>query len=87
VTLRLADVEEPPQIVFEVIDSGAGIEAGLLPRLFERGARGAGAADRSRHGLGLFIVRRAMDLQRGTAELVSTGPAGTTMRLTLPQAL
>lgn len=87
VTLRLADIEEPPQIVFEVIDRGSGIDPALLPRLFGRGVRGASAADRARHGLGLFIARRALELQRGTAELVCTGVEGTTMRLTLPQAL
>ncbi|MFG6432551.1 PAS domain S-box protein [Roseateles sp. LYH14W] len=84
VTLHVMDFDEPPALQFEVVDTGPGIARELLPRLFSRGARGGGAE--STHGLGLYIVRRVMDLHGGSAELVRTGAAGTVMRLTLPQA-
>ncbi len=85
VTLHVLDFDEPPALQFEVADAGPGIPRELLPRLFTRGARGGGTVE-SAHGLGLYIVRRVMDLHGGTAELARTGPLGTVMRLTLPQA-
>ncbi|MFG6465174.1 PAS domain S-box protein [Roseateles sp. BYS87W] len=84
VTLSVLDFDEPAALQLEVADAGPGIARELLPRLFTRGARG-GTGPESTHGLGLYIVRRVMDLHRGQAELLRTGPLGTTMRLTLPQ--
>ena len=84
VQLHVMDFDEPAALQFEVVDSGPGIPRELLPRLFTRGARGGGPEPA--HGLGLYIVRRVMDLHGGSAELVRTGPLGTLMRLTLPQA-
>jgi PAS domain S-box-containing protein len=84
VTLHVMDFDEPAALQFEVADAGPGIPRELLPRLFTRGARGGGAE--SAHGLGLYIVRRVMDLHGGSAELLRTSPLGTVMRLTLPQA-
>lgn len=84
VALHVMDFDEPAALQFEVADAGPGIPRELLPRLFTRGARGGG--HESAHGLGLYIVRRVMDLHGGSAELLRTGPLGTVMRLTLPQA-
>ncbi|MFG6416813.1 PAS domain S-box protein [Roseateles sp. DC23W] len=85
VTLHVMDFDEPAALQFEVADTGPGIPRELLPRLFMRGARGHVGTEAA-HGLGLHIVRRVMDLHGGSAELARTGPLGTVMRLTLPQA-
>lgn len=85
VGLHVMDFDEPPALQLEVADAGPGIPRELLPRLFTRGARGSGGAE-SAHGLGLYIVRRVMDMHGGSAELLRTSPLGTVMRLTLPQA-
>lgn len=85
VTLHVMDFDEPAALQLEVADAGPGIPRELLPRLFMRGARGHGGTEAA-HGLGLYIVRRVMDLHGGSAELLRTGPLGTVMRLTLPQA-
>lgn len=82
VTLRVADSEEPLAVVFEVADEGPGIAPALLPRLFERGVRGR--HDVHGQGLGLFIVRRALQMQGGTAE-VRSGAGGSVFTLTVPQ--
>ena len=86
VLLRLADSEEPLGLVMDVIDQGAGVEPQLQGRLFERGARGQGHAPGTGHGLGLYIVRRVMELHGGQVQLLSTGPQGTTMRLVVADA-
>ena len=75
---------EPAALQFEVADTGPGIPSELLPRLFTRGARGGGAA--SAQGLGLYIVRRVMDMHGGSVAMQRTSPSGAVMRLTLPQA-
>lgn len=85
VTVRLADSEHPLGLVIDVIDRGSGIEAGLRAHLFERGARGRQTPG-AEHGLGLYIVRRVMELHGGQASLVRTGPEGTTMRLLVAEA-
>lgn len=93
VQVRLADSDEPLGVIIDVIDRGAGIDPQVLPRLFERGARsqrkpsGAGARAPGSHGLGLYIARRAIELQGGSVTLLRTGPEGTAMRLLLSQSV
>ena len=67
-------------VEIDVIDTGSGISHEAHPRLFTpfftTKARGT--------GLGLATVRRIAGAHRGTVAVVSTGPAGTTIRLSLP---
>ncbi len=87
VVLRIADSDEPLALLIDVIDRGPGIDPALLPRrLFEQGVRGRGSDARPGHGLGLYIVRRVLELHSGQAEVLETGPAGTVMRLAISQA-
>jgi len=61
-------------------DTGGGIPPELQPRIFESFL--SGKTDGT--GLGLTIARRIIKDHRGELSLVSTGPQGTTMRVTLP---
>lgn len=83
VCVRLSDSDDPLALLVDVVDQGPGIAPDLLPRVFERGVRGG---PRGGHGLGLFIVQRALALQGGRARVLETGPGGTVMRLELRQA-
>lgn len=83
VVLRVTDSDEPLALVFEVFDTGSGVSDALLPRLFERGVRGT--QEVPGHGIGLYVVRRAMELHGGTVDLRPNHPAGTVFRLWLPQ--
>lgn len=76
-------------VVVDVTDSGPGIAKADRQRIFERFARGAGsahttAAGSGGTGIGLAIVRWAVDLHGGTVEVADT-QHGATMRITLPQ--
>lgn len=76
-------------VVVDVTDSGPGIAKADRQRIFERFARGAGsahttAAGSGGTGIGLAIVRWAVDLHGGTVEVADT-EHGATMRITLPQ--
>jgi signal transduction histidine kinase len=71
--------------VFEILDAGPGVSDELLPQLFERGVRGP--SDLPGHGIGLYVVRRVMELHGGTVDVRRNQPTGTVFRLWLPQDL
>lgn len=75
------------EAVLVVTDTGIGISAEHLPRLFDRLFR-ADAADRSATGtgLGLAIVKRIVDVHRGTVEVQSQPGRGSTFTVRLPGA-
>ncbi len=66
---------EDGQAVLRVRDEGQGIEADLLPGVFELFSQGRQAIDRSHGGLGLglSIVRNLVTLHGGTVEAASDG--------------
>ena len=84
---RWAGEMSKPMLTAAVADNGAGIDAALLPRVFEpftttkstgdeRGKRGM--------GLGLAIVKRIVQSHQGQIEVISEVDRGTTFRLYLP---
>ncbi|RQP24906.1 hybrid sensor histidine kinase/response regulator [Piscinibacter terrae] len=87
VQLRIRDGEEPPAIVLEVADRGEGIAADLLPRVFDKGTRGRNALAKAGAGLGLYIVRKVVELHRGSIEIVPNPPRGSIARMTIPQGI
>jgi signal transduction histidine kinase len=87
VVVHVAESDEPLALLIDVRDQGTGIPAELLPRLFTRGARGNHVNNPRGHGLGLYIVRRVMEMHGGTAEVHPTAAPGLTLRLVIPQSL
>jgi signal transduction histidine kinase len=71
----------------EVRDTGVGIDAAELPRIFERFYRGSRAneARGSGSGLGLAIVRSIVDMHNGTVSVESRLGAGSRFVVTLPR--
>jgi signal transduction histidine kinase len=86
ITVRIADSDEPLALVIDVIDQGPGVDAALMPRLFERGARGRLADGERSHGLGLYIVKRVMELHGGSVQAINRPGHGLTMRLVIDQS-
>ncbi len=74
------------EAIVTVADTGIGIPAEALPRLFEEFYRApnARAANITGTGLGLAIVKRLVDLYRGTISVESTVGVGTTFTVTFP---
>jgi len=70
-----------------VSDTGVGIDATELPRIFDRFFRGARASEArgSGSGLGLAIVRGIVEMHGGTIAVESRVGAGTTFRVLLPR--
>jgi signal transduction histidine kinase len=74
-------------VTLSVTDTGSGIAAEHLPRIFERFYRadpGRARADGGT-GLGLAIVKHLTEAHGGRVEAESTLGQGTTIRITLPQ--
>lgn len=73
--------------IVTVVDSGDGIAAGQLPRIFERFYRGdaARAHDHTGSGIGLTITKSIIDAHGGHITASSAGPGlGATFTMTLP---
>ena len=77
------------EVVLRVRDSGVGMDARLLPRVFDLFAQGERSPDRSQGGLGigLALVRSIVQAHGGRVTAASAGPgAGSTFEVTLPRA-
>ena len=84
--MRVTATARDHDVVVRVEDTGPGIEAKHLPRLFERFYR----VDRSRSkdlggtGLGLSIVKQLVEGMGGAVAVESVPGRGTTVAVTLP---
>jgi len=90
--IRLWATQESAEVVVSVRDSGMGISAELMPRLFTLFAQGSTALDRSEGGLGvgLALVKGIVELHGGSVAVSSDGPdqgSEFTVRLPLGQGL
>ena len=85
--IRVAARAVGDSLVIEVQDNGAGIDADMLPRVFELFEQGSTTLDRSKGGLGigLAIVKQLVEMHHGQVAVHSAGPGlGATFRVTLP---
>jgi two-component system phosphate regulon sensor histidine kinase PhoR len=80
--------ESGAEAAVEVADTGMGMPAAALPRIFERFYRVDPSRSREMGGtgLGLAIVKHVVRAHRGRVEVASTEGAGTTFTITLPRA-
>jgi two-component system sensor histidine kinase BaeS len=85
-TGRTATAQAGSGSVLEVADTGAGIPADELPRIFDRFWRGQAAAQTSGSGIGLAIAAELTMAHGGTLTADSTPGKGTRLTLTLPAA-
>lgn len=72
------------EAVVTVTDHGIGIPAGDLNRLFERYHRGSNVSGIVGTGVGLYLVKTAVDLHNGTIEVKSKEGEGTRFTVRLP---
>ncbi|MBD9652929.1 response regulator [Ensifer sp. ENS09] len=85
VAVKLAAGDD--NFVLTVRDTGIGIPANEMPRLFERFHRVEGARGRSQEGsgIGLALVQELVKLHGGTVSAESHLDEGTTIRVTIPK--
>jgi two-component system, OmpR family, sensor histidine kinase BaeS len=85
-TVTIRTRQDGPSAVLEVADTGIGIPADELPRIFDRFWRGRAAAQTSGSGIGLAIAAELARAHGGTLTAASRPGAGTCLALTLPRA-
>ena len=86
--IRITLADGPDAVRLSVQDSGAGIDPGFLPHVFERFTQADGTFRRSHGGLGLglAIVRHLVELHGGTVRAESEGQdQGATFVVELPR--
>ena len=84
--IKISACQENGAIKFAVADTGIGIDAADMERIFEEFDRGRLASDGSYSGtgLGLAIVKRLVDLLGGSIAVESEVGKGSTFTVTLP---
>jgi signal transduction histidine kinase len=88
--IQLAAEVEESTLVVRVSDTGIGIPAAMLPRVFDMFTQVGRSIDRSQGGLGvgLTLVRRLLELHGGTVDAESAGDnQGSTFIVKLPLAV
>ena len=80
--VRITGAAAPGAIAFDVTDQGPGLAPAVRDQLF----RPVASTKPGGGGIGLALSHELARLAGGALELVSTSPAGTTFRLTLPRA-
>jgi signal transduction histidine kinase len=80
-SVRVSATRADGAITVSVTDTGEGIPAELLPRIFDRFVKTPGS---SGSGLGLAIARDLVTAHGGTISAESTVGSGTSVRFTLP---
>ena len=83
VRIRAARVDG--DIAVDITDTGPGLPASDLEKVFDRFHSGRQKAGRRSYGLGLFLAREVAQRAGGTLTVHSTGSHGTTFRLVLPR--
>jgi len=86
-SIEIRAMEDGRSIVIEVADTGPGIPAGDLSKIFEELYRGSNARGTEGSGLGLALVNRIATLHGGGVGVRSsqTDPRGTVFTLRLPR--
>lgn len=81
VKIMINDIENGVRI--KIIDNGIGIETSHLPYIFEATFKSV-MDHKDSHGLGLFIVKRAVEKLHGNINISSTLGVGTAFTIDLP---
>ncbi|HEX8489717.1 MAG TPA: heavy metal sensor histidine kinase [Chthoniobacterales bacterium] len=85
-TIQISIANRGAQSELSVKDTGSGIEAEHLPRVFDRFYRADSSRSSEGLGLGLALVKSITDLHGGSATVESEVGRGTTVTLTFPKA-
>jgi signal transduction histidine kinase len=81
--VRVTILNQPGHVQIQVADTGIGISADEIPRIWDRLYRGTQATHQGL-GLGLSLVKAVVQAHRGDVQVTSAPGAGTTFIVQLP---
>ena len=84
-TIKIETQAAPDEILVSISDHGIGIPADDLDRLFERYHRGSNVSGIVGTGVGLYLVKMAVDLHRGKIDVESQESEGSRFTIRLPR--
>lgn len=80
-----ADANTPAELTLSIADSGIGIPAAFLPRVFDLFTQGEGSSSQPGLGIGLALAQRLVEMHGGRIDVRSEGAAlGSEFILRLP---
>ncbi|HEY9153783.1 MAG TPA: ATP-binding protein [Opitutaceae bacterium] len=82
--IRIFAEKVGPTVTLCVQDNGIGVRAEHQARIFQLFEQVHGGREDSSYGVGLALVRKAVERMRGVIALVSDGKTGSCFRITLP---
>lgn len=84
--VKIEVASKDSMVAVSVVDTGAGIDPEVQPKLFAKFKRGEGVLTESKQGvgLGLYITKEFIELMGGNIELKSELGKGSTFTFTLP---
>lgn len=85
-TVAINAERQTDRIQIRIEDSGCGIEPDEIDQVFQRFYRGSGTSHTEGTGLGLFLVKKIIEANRGRIEIDSRKGVGTTFIISLPAA-
>lgn len=77
-------VYQTDKAVVEIRDHGIGMDEETLGRIFDRFYQADGSRSKEGVGLGLCLVKRILDMLKGSVKVTSRPGEGSTFRVTLP---
>jgi PAS domain S-box-containing protein len=83
-TIHFSLLCDPENVILEIRDEGIGIPSEDIPHLFEPFHRGENVRNIPGTGLGITVVKKCLDLQKGKISLKSEVGVGTTVTVTIP---
>lgn len=87
IAISVNTVKETQRFAISIQDTGSGIPADQLDRIFEKFYQVDSSSHRAHEGtgLGLYITKQLLDLLAGQVEIQSVSGKGTTVTVSLPQ--
>jgi PAS domain S-box-containing protein len=83
--ISLRVYREAGAVVFDLEDSGRGIEAAAISRIFDKFWQPKDMEKKKGAGLGLYIVKKIVEAHQGSIEVSSQAGTGTRFTIRLPQ--
>jgi signal transduction histidine kinase len=84
--IRVSLRKENHSVVIAVSDTGVGIQKDEIDAIFDKFTRGSNklTSEVNGSGIGLYLVKQIARLHKGTVNVESNKPRGTTFSITLP---